>query len=57
MDAAGTAAWGGVAALCFLVLAVPYHALAPNAPSVGVLVAVAIAVGLVGAAGARAVRD
>jgi len=47
-----TAAWGAVAALAFLVLALAYEAFA-RGPSPAVLVGVALAVGVAGALGAR----
>ncbi|GGM57442.1 hypothetical protein J2752_000997 [Halarchaeum rubridurum] len=53
MGLADTAAWGGVAALAFLVVAVAYRTFAAGGPSLPVLLALAVVVGSAGAVGAR----
>ncbi|GAA0306786.1 hypothetical protein [Halarchaeum salinum] len=55
MDIVGTAAWGAVATLSFLILAVAYRALADGGPSLLTLFGVAVVVGVAGAFGARIV--
>ncbi|GGN12917.1 hypothetical protein [Halarchaeum nitratireducens] len=55
MGVADTAAWGAVASLVFLIVAVAYRALAGGGPAIAALLAVAVVVGVAGAAGARAV--
>ena len=56
MGVTGTVTWGAVASLVFLIVAVAYRALADGGPAVSVLLAVAVVVGVTGAAGARAVE-